>query len=114
MLDDVTMPDVEPGQIEQHPDAGNLVGIGDCRVFEPSLPTLRRPGQIAKLLALLDLKLHFVNVERMRVLGEVVDLPNLHAIERRGIPCGCPVFIIPFLAQAADAVDTLLESSRGA
>ena len=77
VLEDVAVPDEEPGVVEARLDAGDLVGVGDDRVLVAGLPRLGGPSRSAERLPVHDLELHLVDVDRVGVLGEVVDLPEL-------------------------------------
>src|SRR5215218_7595490 len=79
VLDDVAVPDEEAGTVERGLHAGDLTGVGDDGVLAGSrLPGLRAAdGSVLDLLAVDDLEQDLVDVDRVRVLGEVVQLPHL-------------------------------------
>ena len=83
VLDDVAMPDVEARQVEQGLDPGDLARVGDDGVLEARLPAFRRSGSTVNRLAVDHLELHLVDVDGVRVLGEIVYLPDLDRTERR-------------------------------
>jgi hypothetical protein len=79
------MPDEEPRVIEARFDAGDLVGVGDDRVLVAGLPRLRLSGPPVKRFPVQHLKLHLVDVDRVGVLGEVVQFPDLDRVQGRGL-----------------------------
>jgi hypothetical protein len=78
VLDDVAVPDEETGAIERRPDARDLARVGDDRVLAgaclPSLGATHCTGR--DILSVHDLEQDLVDVDRVRVGGEVVQLPD--------------------------------------
>ncbi len=76
------MPHVAANQVEVSLYAGDLSRVDDQAVLAACLPDLERlflsDGTVGgiKNFAVQDLKLHLVNVERMSILCEIVDLPH--------------------------------------
>src|SRR5512144_78159 len=84
VLDDMAVPDVLAGQVEQCLHASDLAGVGDDSVLESRLGGVRgsRVTRIHRL-AIDDLELHLVNVNGVRIRGEIVDFPDLDRVQRR-------------------------------
>src|SRR6266545_3913678 len=78
------MPDEASGTVVRRLDAGDLAGVGDDGVLASRFPGLRA-ASLARLdaLALDDVELDLMDVDRVGVLGEVVHLPHLGGAERR-------------------------------
>lgn len=74
MLEDVAVEDEQAGTVEQRLDPGDLVRVGDHGVLATGLPALRRPWVAADWLPLHHLEGDLVDVNRMGIGGEVVDL----------------------------------------
>ena len=80
VLDDVAVPHVEAFEIESGSHRRDLTGIGDHRVLVAALPGLDARTGVGGLPdepAFDHLETDEVEVDRVRVLGEVVDLPVL-------------------------------------
>src|SRR6266545_7663048 len=83
VLDDVAVPHVEPGEVEPRLDPSDLLRIGDHRVLVAGLPALRLPQIAVERLSVHHLEHHLVDVDRVRVLREVPELPDLGRADRR-------------------------------
>ena len=86
MLDDVTVPDVQTADVELRRDPGDLPRVGDHRVLESRFPRLRgtsyharRSGDSATAR---HRETYQMQVDRVGVLGEVVDNPFLDVLIR--------------------------------
>ena len=67
----------KPGTVEQRFYARDLVRVGDDGVLAAALPAFRGPhGKASDHLAAKDLERDLVNVDRVGVGGEVVELPD--------------------------------------
>src|SRR5215208_136884 len=84
VFEDVAVPDEQAGAVEQRLHARDLVRVGDDGVLATGLPGLRGPGsRLADHLAAEDLEGHLVDVDRMSVGGEVVQLPDFDGSQGR-------------------------------
>src|SRR6185369_5341761 len=97
MLQDVAMPDESARDIERGFDPSDLPWISNDHVSETGFPWLRWQRVAHQLgwrqrhaflvrdqrLPIDNLKLHLVEVNRMSVLGEVVQLPQFGRVQRR-------------------------------
>src|SRR5262245_64938170 len=77
VLENVAMPDESPLSNERHLEARDLTGIDDHGVLSAPFPDLGPARGAELVLALDDLELHQMDVDRMRILGEIVNRPDL-------------------------------------
>src|SRR5215207_10480937 len=77
VLEDVAVPDEQAGAVEERLHARDLAGVGDHGVLATELPALGRTGDAVERLAVFYLEGDLVDVDRVGVLGEVVELPDL-------------------------------------
>src|SRR5688572_3406750 len=83
MLKDVAVPDIESRQVKEGFNTGDLPGVGNDGILQPGLPTLWRPRRTTLGgLSVNDLKLYLVDVNRVSILREVMDFPDLRRTER--------------------------------
>src|SRR5262249_8353992 len=80
VLDDVAVPDVQSRYVERGPDGRDVSGVGEDGMLEARFPRL--DDRVHRLEAgdgppTHDLEPYHMHVDRMPVLGEVVDLPIL-------------------------------------
>ena len=83
MFDDVAVPDIQTGEIEQRFDPCDLSRVRNHGVLEARFPVFWRAGNAVERLTIDDLKLHFVNVNRVSVFREVVYLPDFDGVQGR-------------------------------
>src|SRR5215510_3072837 len=77
VLENVAMPDESPLSNERHLEARDLTRIDNHRILSAPFPGLGPARGAGLVLALYDLELHQVDVDRVRILSQVVDRPYL-------------------------------------
>ena len=82
VLDDVAMPNEQAGTVEERLHACDFAGVGDHGVLAAALPALRGAGDAFKRLPVHHLEGDLVDVDRVGVRGEVVELPDLDRANR--------------------------------
>ena len=76
------MPHIESRAVIEGFDSRDLSWVGYERILQARLPGLRPARCAAERLTGEHLELHLVDVDRVGVLGEVVDLPQFDGSER--------------------------------